>query len=68
MFALKKEERSHIINNNFKKLEKEEIIKPKASRRKEIIPSKAEIKKRKTIEKIKSGVISSKRSIKLINI
>ena len=68
MFALKKEERSQIINNNFKKLEKEEIIKPIASRRKEIIPSKAEIKKRKTIEKIKSGVISSKRSIKLINI
>ena len=68
MFALKKEERSQIINNYFKKLEKEEIIKPKASRRKEIIPSKAEIKKRKTIEKIKSGVISSKRSIKLINI
>ena len=43
-------------------------MKPKASRRKEIIPSKAKIKKKKTIEKIKSGVISSKRSIKLINI
>ena len=46
-------------------LKKEEIIKPKASRRKEIIPSKAEIKKRKTIEKIKSGVISSKKINKI---
>ena len=67
MSALKKEERSQIINNNLKELEKDEI-KPKASRRREIIPSKAERKKRKTIEKIKSGVISLKRSIKLINI
>lgn len=68
MSALKKEERSQIINNNLKELEKDEQIKPKANRRKEIIPSKAERKKRKTIEKIKSGVISLKRPIKLINI
>ena len=67
MSALKIEERSQNLNKNLKELEKDEI-KPKASRRRERIPSKAERKKRKTIEKIKSGVISLKRSIKLINI
>ena len=54
---IKKEERTQISNLNFhvKKLEKEEQIKSKASRRKKIIKIRAEInelEKRKAIQKI----------------
>lgn len=53
---IRKEERSQMNNSSFhlKKLEREEQVKPKASRRKEIIKIRAEINKienRKTIEK-----------------
>ena len=54
---LKKQEKSQInsLNSHLKQLEKEEQTKPKVSRRKEIIKTRAEIKEietKKTVAKI----------------
>ena len=71
---LKKQEKSQIHNLNLylKKLEKEQQIKPKCSRRRELIKIRAEIneiKSKRTVEQItKLGAGSLKELVRLINL